>query len=147
MIDVDGIVRRDLEREIRALAGSDVGIILRPHQPRIWRRILACAVLLNPTVEGRRFSARLVAALDRILRSAPRFHIDQIVIYYLWRHCRRRVRIAELDERWADHEFSPTGLIWTAKGNARKLELAEKIGALRADAVSPADVKVEDGGP
>jgi hypothetical protein len=150
IIDVDGVVRRDLEQEIRALAGSDVGVMLRPRQPRIWRRILACAVLLNPTEEGRRFSARLTAALDRILRSAPRFHIDQVVIYYLWRHCRRRgerVRIAELDERWADHEFSSTGLIWTAKGSTRKLELAEKIGALRSDAASPDDVKIEGSGP
>ncbi len=135
MIDVDGVVCRDLEPEIRALATWDVGLVLRPKQKRIWRRVLACAVLFNPTEEGRRFSARLAAALERALRSAPRFHIDQIVIYYLSRYCLRRgeeVRIADLGERWADHEFTPEGLIWTAKGSARKLDFANKTDSLVA---------------
>jgi hypothetical protein len=135
MIDVDGAVCSELEPEIRALANWDVGLILRPNQNRIWRRVLACAVLFNPTAEGRRFSARLAAALERVLRSAPRFHIDQIVIYYLCRYCRRHhenVQIIDLGERWADHEFTPESLIWTAKGNARKLELAERTDSLLA---------------
>jgi hypothetical protein len=143
MIDVDGIVCRDLEPEIRALAKWDVGLVLRPKQKRIWRRVLACAVLLNPTEEGRWFSARLAAALDRVLRSAPRFHIDQIVIHYLCRYCRRHgenVRITDLGERWADHEFTPEGLIWTAKGNARKLELAERTDSLLAGTVHSRDL-------
>lgn len=134
MIDVDGVVCRDLEPEIRALAKWDVGLVLRPKQKRIWRRVLACAVLLNPTEEGRRFSARLAAALERVLRSAPGFHIDQIVIHYLCRYCRRHcknMRITDLGERWADHEFTPEGLIWTAKGNARKLALSERTRSSR----------------
>ncbi|HKP26003.1 MAG TPA: hypothetical protein VJV39_19190 [Dongiaceae bacterium] len=133
VIDIDGVVCRDLEPEIRALGKCDVGLVLRPKQKRIWRRVLACAVLLNPTEEGRRFSARLATALERALRSAPRFHIDQIVIHYLCRYYRRHrenVRIADLGERWADHEFTPEGLIWTAKGSTRKLELAEKTDSL-----------------
>jgi hypothetical protein len=143
MIDVDGVVCRDLEPEIRALAHWDVGLVLRPNQKRIWRRILACAVLLNPTEQGRRFSAQLSAALARVLRSAPRFHVDQIVTYYLCRYCERHgehVRLTDLGERWADHEFTPAGLIWTAKGNARKLELAEKTDSLLAGTIYRRDV-------
>jgi hypothetical protein len=116
---------------------------MRPKQKRIWRRVLACAVLLNPTEEGRTFSARLAAALEQALRSAPRFHIDQIVIYYLARYCRRHgetVRITNLGERWADHEFTPEGLIWTAKGNARKLALAERTDSLLAGTTCSRDL-------
>ncbi len=150
MIDVDGIVCRDLEPEIRALAAWDVGLVLRPKQKRIWRRVLACAVLLNPTEESRRFSARLAAALERVLRSAPRFHSDQIVMHYLCQYCRRHgedVRITDLGERWADHEFTPDGLIWTAKGNARKRELADKTDSLHAGRVRSRDLPHEPENP
>ena len=54
--------------------------------------------------------------------------MNQIVLHYLCEHYRRHagaLRIADLGERWADHHFHPESLIWTAKGNARKLELAQ----------------------
>ena len=141
-IDVDGIVRRDLEAEISSLAEWDVGLILRPHQKRIWRRVLACAVLLNPTPAGRLFSARLAAAVERVLRRTPRFHSDQLLLHYLCEHCRRHgdsLRIVDLGERWADHEFRPDSLIWTAKGNARKLELVRMAGPLPSGALRSDD--------
>lgn len=150
MIDVDGVVCRDLEPEIRALGTWDVGLVLRPEQKRIWRRVLACAVLLNPTDAGRSFATRLAVALERVLRSAPRFHSDQIVMHYLCRYCRRHgedLRIADLGERWADHEFAPDSLIWTAKGGARKLELADKAGALLAGNVRSPDLLHESESP
>jgi hypothetical protein len=141
-IDVDGIVRRNLEAEISSLAEWDVGLILRPHQKRIWRRVLACAVLLNPTPAGRLFSARLAAAVERVLRRTPRFHLDQLLLHYLCEHSRRHgdaLRIVDLDERWADHEFRPDSLIWTAKGNARKLELVRMTDPLPSGALHPDD--------
>jgi hypothetical protein len=128
VIDVDGIVRRDLQPEIAYLANWDVGLVLRASRRRQWRKVLACAVLLNPTPAGRLFSARFAVAIERVLRRAPPFHMDQIVLHYLCEHYRRHaaaLRIADLGERWADHHFHPESLIWTAKGNARKLELAQ----------------------
>jgi hypothetical protein len=128
VIDADGIVRRDLEPEIADLANWDVGLILRTSRRRQWRKVLACAALLNPTPAGQLFSTRLVAAIERALRRAPLFHTDQIVLHYLCEHYRHHagaLRIADLGERWADHHFHPESLIWTAKGNARKLELVQ----------------------
>jgi hypothetical protein len=142
VIDVDGIVRRDLKPEMSSLAGWDVGLILRPHQKRIWRRVLACAVLVNPTSAGRLFSARLAAAVERVLRRRPRFHCDQLLLYYLREHYRRHgdaLRIVDLGERWANHDFDPDSLIWTAKGNARKLELVRMAGPLAAGALHSDD--------
>lgn len=142
VIDVDGIVRRDLKAEISSLAEWDVGLILRPYQRRIWRRVLACAVLLNPTPAGRLFSARLAAAVERVLRRTPSFHSDQLLLHYLCEHHRRHgdaLRIADLDERWASHDFDPDSLIWTAKGNARKLDLVRMADALPSRALRPDD--------
>ncbi|HSE73848.1 MAG TPA: hypothetical protein VLB05_04990 [Dongiaceae bacterium] len=142
VIDVDGIVRRDLKAEISSLAERDVGLILRPYQRRIWRRVLACAVLLNPTPAGRLFSARLAAAVERVLRRTPSFHSDQLLLHYLCEHHRRHgdaLRIADLDERWASHDFDPDSLIWTAKGNARKLDLVRMADALPSRALRPDD--------
>ncbi|MEZ5833097.1 MAG: hypothetical protein R3D05_18140 [Dongiaceae bacterium] len=129
VIDVDGVVRRDLEPEISALAEWDVGLILRPSRKRLWRRVLACAVLLNPTPAGRLFSARIAAAVERVLRRTPRFHSDQLLLHYLCEHYRRHgaLRMVDLGERWADHEFHSESLIWTAKGQARKLELSQML--------------------
>jgi hypothetical protein len=142
VIDVDGIVRRDLSSEIFDLSEWDVGLILRPYQKRIWRRVLACAVLLNPTPAGRLFSARLAAAVEQALRRRPRFHSDQLLLHYLYEHCRRHgdaLRIVDLGERWADHEFRADSLIWTAKGNARKLELVRMVDPLPSQALRPED--------
>jgi len=142
VIDVDGIVRRDLTAEMSALAEWDVGLILRPHQKRIWRRVLACAVLLNPTPAGRLFSARLAAAAERVLRRRPRFHSDQLLLQYLREYYRRHgdaLRIVDLGERWANHDFDPDSLIWTAKGNARKLELVRMTDPLASRALHSDD--------
>lgn len=142
VIDVDGIVRRDLESEISSLSEWDVGLILRPYQKRIWRRVLACAVLFNPTPAGRLFSARLAAAVERVLRRTPRFHADQLLLHYLREHCRRHgdaLRIVDLGERWADHQFRLDSLIWTAKGNTRKLELVRMADSVLSGALRPDD--------
>ena len=142
VIDVDGIVRRDLTAEMSALGAWDVGLILRPHQKRIWRRVLACAVLLNPTPAGRLFSARLAAAAERVLRRRPRFHSDQLLLQYLREYYRRHgdaLGIVDLGERWANHDFDPDSLIWTAKGNARKLELVRMTDPLASPALHSDD--------
>ncbi|HET6620610.1 MAG TPA: hypothetical protein VFG64_11775 [Dongiaceae bacterium] len=141
-IDVDGIVRRDLRAEMPSLDEWDVGLILRPSQTRVWRKVLACAVLLNPTPAGRLFSARLAAAVERVLRRRPRFHSDQLLLYYLREHYRRHgdeLRIVDLGERWANHDFDLDSLIWTAKGHARKLELVRMAAPLPPGALRPDD--------
>jgi len=145
-IDVDGIVRRDLEPDISSLAEWDVGLILRPYQRRIWRRVLACAVLLNPTPAGRLFSARLSAAVERVLRRRPPFHSDQLLLHYLCEHGRQHgdaLQIVDLGGRWADHEFRSDSLIWTAKGNARKLELVRMTDPVPSRVRQPDDVRIE----
>jgi hypothetical protein len=130
MIDADGIVRGNLSPEIRALAGWDIGLILRPSRRHLWRKVLASAVLFNPTPEGRLFAARAAHAIERVMRRAPEFNTDQIMLHYLSEYYRRHggaLRIANLDERWADHNFDPQSLIWTGKGSARKIQLAQMI--------------------
>ena len=130
MIDADGIVRGNLPPEIRALASWDVGLILRPSRQHDWRKVLASAVLFNPTPEGRLFAARVAHAIERVMRRAPDFNTDQIILHYLCEYYRRHggaLRMTSLDERWADHDFDPQSLIWTGKGNARKIQLAQMI--------------------
>jgi hypothetical protein len=68
--------------------------------------------------------------------------LDQLLLHYLCEHSRRHgdaLRIVDLDERWADHEFRPDSLIWTAKGNARKLELVRMTDPLPSGALHPDD--------
>lgn len=140
ILDIDGIARRDLGAGIAALAGYDVGLIQRPWRKFSWRKILASAVLINPTPAGRLFAARLAAAIERVLKSAPRYHVDQIVIYYLCEFYRRQgvqPKIADLGMAWGDHEFGDDSLIWGAKGPSRKLEL-EDLARNASDVVAPA---------
>jgi len=131
ILDIDGVIRRDLGPELTQLATWDIGLIRRASRRYQWRKILAGAVLVNPTPAGRLFAARLSSVIERVLRWAPRFHVDQIVIFYLCQFYGRQsgeLKIADLGMNWADHLFKNDSLIWSAKGMTRKFDL-EQLGS------------------
>jgi hypothetical protein len=131
ILDIDGVVRRDLGPELARLADCDIGLIHRAWRKYHWRKVLASAILINPTPAGRLFAVRLSSVLERVLRRAPRFHIDQIAIFYLCQFYGRQsaeLKVAALGMNWADHLFKSGSLIWSAKGATRKLNL-ERLGS------------------
>jgi hypothetical protein len=136
VIDVDGVVRRKMAPEFAKLASCDIGLIMRPEKRKPWRRILACAVFLNPTENGMRFIRDLGEALSLALQSCPAHHVDQTVLHELvhaYRHRGTPLKIAPLDLTWGDHDFSEDSTIWSAKGGRKRqfhgvsLEQARKI--------------------
>ena len=125
LTDVDGLVRRSPVPELELLRSYDVGLIRREKMHKPWRRILACAVLVNPTEHALRFLERLSSAIHHSLARRPHYHVDQTAIAFLldaYAAGGAPLHMAPLGMTWGDHRFSPESIIWSAKG-ARKQQL------------------------
>lgn len=129
-IDVDAVVRKDILQFIQQAQGADVGLFERPRKRRVWRRVAAGAILINPTSKGRRFAREIAVTTMRFIRRSPDFHIDQLTIYYALRMRRllnRPFRVWQIPKTLLDWDFSPDSAIWSAKGSERKEILVEKL--------------------
>ena len=123
VVDVDGVVRRDTKAEFEKLTSCDVGLIMRPSSLRPWRRVLACAVFINATENGKSFVRDLGAAISLAQRSCPHHHVDQTALHELVvtrAEISPSMKIASLDLLWGDHTFSEESIIWSAKGGRKQ---------------------------
>lgn len=146
-LDVDGLAAVPVWPAYeRVRASADILVIRRPEEPRLSRKILASAVGMNFTPQGRRFAAALGRSLAAILPLGPKYHIDQITIHTLIGEMTEKagLQVAEMPQAFADHDFAPGSVIWTTKGWSRKespayLEAKQQIARLHPDlhAVAP----------
>lgn len=123
--DIDVLVRGNLQPFVAGLEGSDIGLYLRTHNSAPWRKVLASTVVALPTEQGRRFLAHVARAVDASLLRRPRHHVDQLVLYYLYRFSLLGmlgpVRCARLPKSVIDWEFHDDSLVWNFKGSRRSL--------------------------
>lgn len=120
VVDVDGLVVNDLSPGFAELGPYDVGLFLRPEFKPNYRKVLAGALYLGRSDAAADFVMRLADAIALALEPKPRFHVDQLILWFALQHRRARdLKLKPLDSRWIDHEFSPDSFIWTTKG-ARK---------------------------
>jgi len=121
-VDVDAIARGPVWEAYESLRSSgDVGLIFRDEAKRHWRKILASAVGLNPSGGARTFCSAVARAQLSLFRYKPRYHIDQIVLYYASQVAATRGVTAFFDipKKFSDFEFHPDSIIWTAKGHRK----------------------------
>jgi len=131
-LDADGVVVKSLEPRFAQMAGQDVGIYLRLDNTLEWRKVLASALFIMPTRLGERFVRDVALVIAWLLRRKLPYHIDQLVIFYLWRIYAAREKdfhVTPLSRDMADWECSEDSYIWSAKGN-RKYLSREFLGAL-----------------
>jgi len=131
-LDADGVVVRSLEPRFAQMAGQDAGIYLRLGNTLDWRKVLASALFIMPTELGQRFIRDVALVVAWLLRRKLPYHIDQLVIFYLWRIYTARekgFRVTPLSRDMADWECSRDSYIWSAKGE-RKYLSREFLGAL-----------------
>ena len=132
-LDADGVVVRSLEPRFEQMAGQDAGIYLRLDNTLDWRKVLASALFIMPTSLGERFSRDVALVIAWLLRRKLPYHIDQLVIFYLWRIYAARekgFRVTPLSRDMADWECGEDSYIWSAKGD-RKYLSREFLGALQ----------------
>jgi hypothetical protein len=117
--DIDGFIHRPLDEAFTLISGADVTFHFRLGERRIWRRILAAAVGIAPTVQGLRFAERMALCIQASLLRRPDFHTDQTILYFLYRFARRwwrGIRWQHLPLSLVDYDFRDDSFIWTAKG-------------------------------
>jgi hypothetical protein len=131
-LDADGVVVRSLEQKFAQMAGCDAGIYLRLSNTLDWRKVLASALFVMPTPLGRRYIRDVAHAIAWLLDHELHYHVDQLVIYDMWR-CYRATepefQVATLSQDLADWECRGESYVWSAKGD-RKYCMAEFLNAL-----------------
>lgn len=121
-VDIDGLIRQPLHPAFEQIRSADLTIHFRLHRSKAWRRVLAAAIGINSTPATLRFCERMASSIEAVLHQKPDYHIDQTILYYMYRigrRLRRDVRWQHLPLGWVDYNFSDDSLIWTAKA-ARK---------------------------
>ena len=131
-LDADGVVVRSLEPPFARMVGQDAGIYLRLGNTLDWRKVLASALFIMPTELGQRFIRDVALVIAWLLRRKLPYHIDQLVIFYLWRIYstrEKKFRVTPLARDMADWKCSRDSYIWSAKGERKYLD-REFLGAL-----------------
>jgi hypothetical protein len=131
-LDADGVVVKSLEEKFAQMSGRDTGIYLRLANTLDWRKVLASALFVMPTPLGRRYIRDVAVVIACLLSRELHYHIDQLVIYQLWRLYSTRepdFRVVELSQELADWECRDDSYIWSAKGD-RKYFKQEFLNAL-----------------
>lgn len=126
-VDADGVVVKSLGPKLNELQGVDAGIYLRLGNTLDWRKVLASAFCIMPTMLGRRYMRDVALMIAWLLQGKLPYHIDQLVIYYMWQIYSRResgFRVAELSQDMADWECHPESYLWSAKGDRKYLDKA-----------------------
>ena len=76
-------------------------------------------MIIAPSQIGHRFLHDCVGALLHHLEKGPEFHIDQLIIYLVWKwHSKNTTgfRCGQLSPAFSDWEFRSDSLVWHAKG-------------------------------
>ncbi|NDW06408.1 hypothetical protein [Jiella pacifica] len=142
-VDVDAIANKPIwEHYAPVRAAADIVVIQRRDETSDSRRVRAGAFGMNPTPKGRRFAAALIGSLAATMPLKPRYHLDQIVIYYLMREFERvgSLAAADMPPELSDFGFEPETVIWMAKG------WKMKSSSLFKDAQSNVEASFQPGG-
>ena len=126
-LDADGVIVKSLQPKFGELQTADIGIYLRPTNTLDWRKVLASALLIMDTKEGHNYLRDVALMIAWLLRKPLPYHIDQLVIYYMWdvyRHNRPEFHYACLTQDMADWECHEDSYIWSAKGDRKYMDEA-----------------------
>ncbi len=129
IMDVDGLMNRDLRPELAAYHACDLTLRVHPTSLQPWQRFYAGAVVVWPTERGRHF-ARLVAAFiahfyrEGYLPSG----IDQFALYAVYGHLAATgspVRLSPLSGAVVDDFSDPASCLWLQTGRRKWLKSGE----------------------
>ena len=123
-LDADGVVVKSLDAKFAQMADQDAGIYLRLDNTLDWRKVLASALFIMPTQQAERYIRDVAIVIAWLLKGKLYYHIDQLVIYYMWRFYTTSasgVRVAQLSQELADWECREDSYVWSAKGERKYL--------------------------
>ncbi len=124
-LDADGVIVKSLQPKLSELQATDIGIYLRPTNTLDWRKVLASALLIMNTEEGHSYIRDVALMIAWLLKKPLPYHIDQLVIYYMWgiyQSTRKGFRYFSLTQDMADWECREDSYIWSAKGDRKYMD-------------------------
>ncbi len=111
-------------------ATTSGGFIFRRGMRRPWYRVLASAVFFNGSKGSLRLSETLASSLAAALAYNPKYHIDQILPYYLCSFAPRYLpdfSVIDIPDKLMGYDYEPDSAFWTVKGKSNISRfLAEK---------------------
>ncbi|MDY8110699.1 hypothetical protein U0C82_16270 [Fulvimarina sp. 2208YS6-2-32] len=139
-IDIDTIANRPVWPTFDAAReGADIVVIQRRDETSDTRRVRAGAFGINPTPDGLGFAQALSASIAAILPKRPRYHLDQIVIFYLMTRLAKRgnLKIADMPSALSSFDFDEDAVFWMAKGWKMKNSSIFQDASAQADSTFP----------
>ncbi|HEX8046453.1 hypothetical protein [Rhizobium sp.] len=122
IIDVDAVMNKSpwqFFSNQEALRSG--GFIFRREKRKHWYRVLASAVFLNGSVGSVRLAESLACGLARTLKYKPRYHIDQILPYYICELAKHRFwdfATFDIPKEIMGYSYESEAAFWTVKGKS-----------------------------
>ncbi|NTG84841.1 glycosyltransferase family 77 protein [Rhizobium rhizogenes] len=122
IIDVDAVMNKSPWQFFSDKAAfRSGGFIFRPEKRKHWYRVLASAVFFNNSGGSVRLAETLARSLARTFRYKPKYHIDQILPYYICSLARRRFwdfSTFDIPEGLMSYSYESGAAFWTVKGKS-----------------------------
>jgi hypothetical protein len=97
------------------------GFIFRRGMKRPWYKVLASAVFFNATADSARLADALARSLAKALTYKPKYHVDQILPYYLCSLAPRYLpgfSTIDIPAKMMGYEYESDTAFWTVKGKS-----------------------------
>ncbi len=131
LVDGDAVVRNDTTEAIKKQKEEDVALFLRVKRRNPLRRLLASAVIINPTELGLNYARDCAAVFVPYILKGATEPIDQMLLHLVWRYHAKHVsgfRWANLDLPYSDWTYVDNSYVWHAKGSRKDAPIPlEKI--------------------
>lgn len=116
-VDIDSLIRGDVNEVVQAAQGADLGLFLRPELAHSGKNVLASMVYASPSpasldfFEGvaRRIAAHLLAGVQTEM-------LDQRCLWKLYVQKRRHLKFWRISQRFSDWSLGQDSIIWHGKG-------------------------------
>ena len=120
MVDVDAVMNKSPWTLLKAKSNSQSGgFIFRRNEKHPWRKVLASAVLFHATPGSSRLASALARSMAATFRLRPKYHIDQILPFYVSDHAASSfgiLRPSIFPPKIMGYNYEPDAAFWTAKG-------------------------------
>lgn len=119
VIDIDALMKNSPWPILNQAIGSSNGaFIFRSRQWKPWKKILASAVLYRPTDQSRSMARKVARSLLATMEQKPKYHIDQIIPYFLMQIGGHRLRstFSDMPHNIMSYRYEKDAAFWTTKG-------------------------------
>lgn len=120
MVDVDAVMNKSPWTLLKAKSNNHSGgFIFRHNEKHPWRKVLASAVLFHATPGSSRLASALARSMAATFRLRPKYHIDQILPFFVSENARRLFwdfETFDIPAKIMGYEYEPDAAFWTAKG-------------------------------